>query len=293
MVTSYIFLNGIKMYLSVHEKEADTLIFLHCSGGNREQWNGVIEYFKDSYQIVVPDLRGHGLSSKQFSNYQLEAFALDIKAMMASLKIDSAHFIGSSLGGEVAVVLASIYPQLVKSIVCEGAIVNSFGPNSIYGDLSEEEIIIKKAEIITEKAKRKDPLFKSRNQYIEKVKADYEHRNLKWNEYRRKFVEANITQTEDGYFTSLYSYSVGLELIKVYFELKFENYFKHITCPILFLLSEEESINETEKEALKTFRSLLDDSEVKVIKGSAHAQLMFDEPEQFSEHIIEFYKKYF
>lgn len=293
MVERFISINGIEINLSVHENEADTLIFLHCSGGNREQWNGIIEYFKDSYQIVVPNLRGHGLSSKQFSNYQLETFALDIKEMMASLKINSAHFIGSSLGGEVAVVLASIEPQLVKSIVCEGAIVNSFGPNSLYGELSEEEIKIKKEEIITEKAKRKDPVFKSRNQFIEKVKEDYEHRNLKWNEYRRKFVEANIIQTEEGNFTSLYSYSVGLELIKVYFGLKFENYFKQIACPILFLLSKEESVNEVEMEALKTFRSLLDDNEVRVIKGSVHAQLMFDEPEQFSEHIIEFYKKYF
>jgi len=290
MIERMISVNGINMYLKENVNKGDTIVFLHCSSGNREQWNAIIDFFKDDYHLVIPDLRGHGLSSKPLFDYTLEAFATDIKDMMIHLEIESAHFVGSSLGGEIAVAFAAIHPHLVKSLVCEGAIANNFGPNSFYGDLSEEEINIKKDEITSTRAKLTSPIFKSSREMIDSKKADYERSGLQWNDYRKMFVEANILQTKDMHYMSICPTHVGLELTKVYFDIKFEDYFTKITCPILFLPSEDESNCKVEMDALNTYKPLLKDMVVKVIKGSVHAQVMFDEPKQFSDSILSFYQ---
>jgi pimeloyl-ACP methyl ester carboxylesterase len=73
------------------------------------------------YKVIVPYLRGYGttrfLSSETMRNAQQSAVALDIIALMDSLKIKTAIVAGFDWGGRTADVLATLWPERCKAIV--------------------------------------------------------------------------------------------------------------------------------------------------------------------------------
>jgi pimeloyl-ACP methyl ester carboxylesterase len=71
----------------------------------------------NSLNIIFHDPRGCGRSVAEQSVYTIEQMALDIVALMDHLKLPSAHFIGHSMGGRIALSLAENFPGRVKSLI--------------------------------------------------------------------------------------------------------------------------------------------------------------------------------
>lgn len=71
----------------VHGLAASSLFF-------RKQMPVLSRYF----QVIVPDLRGHGSSETRDDHLTLLRLALDLKQLLAALKITRASFIGWSMG---------------------------------------------------------------------------------------------------------------------------------------------------------------------------------------------------
>jgi pimeloyl-ACP methyl ester carboxylesterase len=73
------------------------------------------------HRVIVPFLRGYGttrfLSSDTFRNGQQAVVALDIIALMDSLKIEKAIIGGFDWGGRTACVMAALWPERCKAIV--------------------------------------------------------------------------------------------------------------------------------------------------------------------------------
>jgi pimeloyl-ACP methyl ester carboxylesterase len=67
--------------------------------------------------LIFHDPRGCGRSVPTQTVYTIEQMALDIAALMEHLKISSAHFIGHSMGGRIALSLAQNFPAKVKSLI--------------------------------------------------------------------------------------------------------------------------------------------------------------------------------
>lgn len=76
-------------------------------------------------RVIVPDVRGRGQSDRDPNpaNYQPKIYAPDVLALMDSLGISSAVFLGTSMGGIVTMTLAAIRPKAVAA-----AILNDVGP---------------------------------------------------------------------------------------------------------------------------------------------------------------------
>lgn len=280
--------NNIEMNVNDHGNYGEVIIFLHCSRGNSAQWNGVLPHFKEKYHVITLDLRGHGKSDKPEKRYHLEDMAKDVKSVMDELEIEEAHIVGSSMGGEIGVVLASFYPEKVSSLTCEGAIRNFFGANG-YFDIPIEEISKQKEEVRGQLTGWDFPIFDSMEAMISAEKENYEKQNRMWNDYRRLFVEYDIYNTENMKYTNSCPNRVLLEYINEKFDVKFENYFKKINCPVLFLPSEEEGTLTEVTNSVNIYRDLVENSRVEIIKGSIHAEVMFDYPEEFSKTIISFH----
>ncbi|MFX3673075.1 MAG: alpha/beta fold hydrolase [Paenisporosarcina sp.] len=78
------------------------------------------EYFKGSFKVILPDLRGHGQSSEDdFSNY-FEDCAKDLAETLKELGMESAHIVGCSLGALVGLVFAKRFSEMVKSVTLSG-----------------------------------------------------------------------------------------------------------------------------------------------------------------------------
>lgn len=82
-------------------------------------WAVQAAFLKGSYRVIRPDLRGFGetpLPGEPFS------FADDVVALLDHLAVEQATFVGSSLGGRVALEVAATHPQRVSALLllCPG-----------------------------------------------------------------------------------------------------------------------------------------------------------------------------
>ena len=76
------------------------LVFLHGWGMSGEVW-GMQEHLGQDYQLIMPDLRGHGLSSAPAAGYCFDDFAHDLVELFTALKLERAVVVGWSMGAQV------------------------------------------------------------------------------------------------------------------------------------------------------------------------------------------------
>jgi 3-oxoadipate enol-lactonase len=109
-------------YRLLGRHEAPTVMFAHGLAMDMRMWEENVAAFADAYQVLLYDLRGHGLSSNPPAPYTAELLADDAVALLDTLRIDKVHFVGSSLGGIVGQRLARRYPnRLVSLSLCSMA----------------------------------------------------------------------------------------------------------------------------------------------------------------------------
>ncbi len=92
------------------------LLFLHGLFGSSANWGRIARHFEADYHCILPDLRNHGRSPHD-ADVSYQSQATDVQELMQELSIDSAVFIGHSMGGKVAMTQALTQPQSVDSLI--------------------------------------------------------------------------------------------------------------------------------------------------------------------------------
>jgi pimeloyl-ACP methyl ester carboxylesterase len=110
-----------------NEKSDQWVTFVHGAGGSSSIWFKQIRDFKNVFNVLLIDLRGHGeskgsLDTSLSKKYTFELIANDIVEVIDHLKINKSHFIGISLGTIVIRKLAEIHPKRIQSMILGGAI---------------------------------------------------------------------------------------------------------------------------------------------------------------------------
>ncbi len=73
------------------------------------------------YDVIAPDLLGHGESAKPRGDYSLGAFASGLRDFLAVLDVASVSVVGHSFGGGVAMQLTYQFPQLADRLILVGS----------------------------------------------------------------------------------------------------------------------------------------------------------------------------
>ncbi|MBQ8626373.1 MAG: alpha/beta hydrolase [Agathobacter sp.] len=109
-------------YEIVDNNKPEWVVFVHGIGGSTKTWNRQIEAFSEKYNLLLLDLPGHGSNSSKII-YKVDVNRLNkgICETMDHLHIESAHFVGLSLGTIVVAQFAIQYPQYVKKVIMGGA----------------------------------------------------------------------------------------------------------------------------------------------------------------------------
>ena len=107
---------GVDLYYETHGK-GEPLIFIPSTAYSGEVWKPYQLPLAESMQLVFHDPRGCGRSVPTQSVYTIEQMAMDVVALMDHLKLPSAHFLGHSMGGRIALSLAQNFPGKVKSLI--------------------------------------------------------------------------------------------------------------------------------------------------------------------------------
>lgn len=111
----------------VHPTSDEWVVFVHGAGGSSSIWFKQLKAYKQHFNLLLIDLRGHGKSNQLLkeliaNRYTFKAVTMDILKVLDHLKIRSAHFVGMSLGTIIVRNIAELSTDRVKSMVLGGAV---------------------------------------------------------------------------------------------------------------------------------------------------------------------------
>ncbi|QGG95315.1 alpha/beta fold hydrolase [Actinomarinicola tropica] len=95
----------------------EVVVLIHGLAGSSRTWREIMPTLADSYDVIAPDLLGHGESAKPVGDYSLGAFASGLRDLLGALDVPSATIVGQSFGGGVAMQLAYQHPELCDRLV--------------------------------------------------------------------------------------------------------------------------------------------------------------------------------
>ncbi|MFV9876054.1 MAG: alpha/beta hydrolase [Rickettsiales endosymbiont of Dermacentor nuttalli] len=143
--------NNFIAYSKINTKtqnELPGIIFFSGFNSNMEgtKARNLAEYCqKKDYNFIKFDYLGHGLSSGVFSECTIGIWLENCLSIIDNLTIDKHIFIGSSMGGWLALLASMLRPEKVAGIICIAA-APDFTENLIWDTLTTEE----KNQLITD-----------------------------------------------------------------------------------------------------------------------------------------------
>ena len=111
--------NGTTLHVRVGGT-GPAVVLLHGFGDTGDMWAPVAKALVANHTVVVPDLRGMGLSAHPDSGYTKKNEAVDIAGVMDALKIQKAHLVTHDIGNMVGYALAAQNPaRITKWVVID------------------------------------------------------------------------------------------------------------------------------------------------------------------------------
>lgn len=104
------------------------VVLLHGYGETGDMWAPMVADLMRDHTVIVPDLRGLGLSSKPAGGYDKKTQAGDVAAVLDQLGIRQADLVTHDIGNMVGFAFATLHPDRVRRFVLIDAPVPGVGP---------------------------------------------------------------------------------------------------------------------------------------------------------------------
>lgn len=104
------------------------VVLLHGFGDTGDMWAPLAAALATDHTVVVPDLRGMGLSAVADHGFEKMNQARDIADVMTALHVASADIVGHDIGNMVAFAFAERFPERTTRLVMMDAPVPGVGP---------------------------------------------------------------------------------------------------------------------------------------------------------------------
>ncbi len=108
--------NGTQIYCEVHGN-GEPLLLLHGFSGSSQDWTALTVERLTNFQLITPDLRGHGRSSILDKPFRHQDAAMDMLALLDHLEIKSCKGIGISGGANTLLHMATKQPDRIQAMV--------------------------------------------------------------------------------------------------------------------------------------------------------------------------------
>ena len=258
-------INGIKInYVLDGQKHCPIITFVHGQAFNLRSWSRQIIAFKDQFQILRIDLRGHGLSEmgELGSALRMSDMAEDIIAVWDYLKIEKSHYVGKSLGGMIGFELAKKNTNRLLSLT----LVATQGkmPDGSLGRMRRNVEAYKSSPLKMELAA---------NQLLDRyLTKSLKERDLSGYALLRESI---IGMTVD-------SYAFSSEAINA---MDYDDYLTDISLPTLVIAGELDV--PTPPSRMQMYRKEIPGAQWAVIEGAAHLP-NFEKPKEFNLVLTKF-----
>jgi len=231
------------------------VLLLHGWGGNHNSWFPIYERLKKMFEVFALDLPGFGQSGSPDLNWQLDDYAGFLKMFIRQEIGENVSLIGHSFGGQAAIRLASLYPQMVsKLVLTDSAGIRNLGNPKKMG--------------IMQLAKIGKSLFSlpGLNKFQEKARQKL-YRIIGEHDYEEAGVLREI-------FKNIINEDIRKDLPQIF-------------IPALIIWGGKDKITPLKDGRL--MQKLLPDSQLVVFENGSHFAYL-EEPERFTRQVVDFLK---
>jgi pimeloyl-ACP methyl ester carboxylesterase len=111
--------NGVKIHYTRTGGEKPPLVLLHGFSDNGLCWTRLAKDLESTYDIIMPDARGHGLSDGPGEHFSSSDRFADVAGLISELHLGKPALLGHSMGAMMAASVAADYPDLVSCVILE------------------------------------------------------------------------------------------------------------------------------------------------------------------------------
>ncbi|TRV44167.1 MAG: alpha/beta hydrolase [Microcystis panniformis Mp_MB_F_20051200_S9] len=248
------------------------LLLLHGMADHALVWSSLGDYLSSNYQVIAPDLRGHGESSKPATGYHFQDYISDLRALINHLGWTQAHILGHSWSAKIAAIWATQQPEVFKSLI----LVDPFFIDKMPSWIRITFPIL--YQVL--------PFLKITRSFDSYQSIEAIARQLKqykgWSNLQQEVFKNAIEQKADGSWSSKFTLSARGEIFEDV--MGFAGLTKTLDIPSLLILPQQ-GLNRTAWQ-IQSYKKYLTSLEIKKIPGNHWAFL--GEPETFNQAVAEF-----
>jgi pimeloyl-ACP methyl ester carboxylesterase len=119
--------NGVSLHVRTGG-QGPAVLLLHGYGETGDMWAPLAADLARNHTVIVPDLRGMGLSSRPTSGYDKKTQGQDVAGLLEVLGIHRTDLVTHDIGNMVGYAFAAQYPAMVTSFVLMDAPLPGIGP---------------------------------------------------------------------------------------------------------------------------------------------------------------------
>src|SRR5258706_15270074 len=113
-------------YVDWGNSGAPPLLLVHGGRDHCRNWDWVATALRRDWHVLAPDLRGHGDSQwSPDGNYSTAAYVYDLAQLIHQQVLAPVTIVAHSLGGNIAIRYAGVYPETVSKLVA----IEGLGPS--------------------------------------------------------------------------------------------------------------------------------------------------------------------
>jgi len=248
------------------------LLLLHGMADHALVWSSLGDYLSSNYQVIAPDLRGHGESGKPATGYHFQDYIGDLRALINHLGWRQAHILGHSWSAKIAAIWATQQPEVFKSLI----LVDPFFIDKMPSWIRITFPIL--YQVL--------PFLKITRSFDSYQSIEAIARQLKqykgWSNLQQEVFKNAIEQKVDGSWSSKFNLSAREEIFEDV--MGFAGLTKTLDIPSLLILPQQ-GLNRTAWQ-IQSYKKYLTSLEIKKIPGNHWAFL--GEPETFNQAVGEF-----
>jgi len=119
--------NGVTLHVRVGGT-GPAIVLLHGYGETGDMWEPLAAELARNHRVIVPDLRGLGLSSKPATGYDKKTQGEDVAGLLEALKVDRADVVAHDIGNMVGYAYVAEHRDRVRRFVVMDAPIPGIGP---------------------------------------------------------------------------------------------------------------------------------------------------------------------
>ena len=252
------------------EGEGEPLLMLNGGMMTYASWAPVSSVLSQHCKVILCDLRGQLMSPGPVPRGLADNIG-DLTVLLDHLGIETAHVLGTSYGGEIALLMAALAPERVKTVI--GVTVSDYATEAIWRGAEDLRLLVHQASEGGDKGRIHDRIVE------EVYSATYRLRHAQELAERR----AQVAMLPDAWFEGVEGILTAVEALDL------RPHLGAILCPTLIVIaSADQSIPPDRSLALA---SAIDGAETRTHETSGHA-LVAEDPAWLADVSLEFLSRH-